>query len=319
MSRKTKIWFIAAVFLIIIGSIVFGGVMAMLKGDFTKLSTVKYESNTYQIEEEFNNISVDTNTEDITFLPSQNNQCKIECYEEKNLKHSIIVEDKTLKIKRGDKKWYENIGINFGSPKITVYMPSGDYGAISLKNSTGDVKIPKNFIFESIDISASTGEITNYSSASGDIKIKASTGNITVQGISANTIDLSVSTGKIRAESISTKGNIKIKVSTGKVVLADVKCKNVISSGSTGSITLKNVIASGEFSIKRSTGDVKFEKCDANEMLVKTDTGDVKGSLLSDKVFITESDTGIIKVPKTTKGGKCEIITDTGDIKITIE
>ena len=53
-------------------------------------------------------------------------------------------------------------------------------------------------------------------------------------------------------------------------------------------------------------------------MFVETDTGDVTGSLLSDKVFITKSDTGSIDVPKTVTGGKCEITTDTGDIKIEI-
>ena len=42
------------------------------------------------------------------------------------------------------------------------------------------------------------------------------------------------------------------------------------------------------------------------------------GSLLSDKVFITETDTGNVNIPKTTDGGKCEIKTDTGDIKIKI-
>ena len=59
-----------------------------------------------------------------------------------------------------------------------------------------------------------------------------------------------------------------------------------------------------------------MKECDAAEIFVETDTGDVKGSLLSEKVFIPKSDTGDIKVPKTVTGGRCEITTDTGDIKI---
>ena len=61
-----------------------------------------------------------------------------------------------------------------------------------------------------------------------------------------------------------------------------------------------------------------FKNCDAAELFVESDTGDVKGSLLTDKVFITESDTGRVNVPKTVTGGKCEIITNTGDIEIVI-
>ena len=54
------------------------------------------------------------------------------------------------------------------------------------------------------------------------------------------------------------------------------------------------------------------------ELFVKTDTGDISGSLLSDKIFLTETDTGSIKVPQSVNGGKCELTTDTGDIRITV-
>jgi DUF4097 and DUF4098 domain-containing protein YvlB len=79
------------------------------------------------------------------------------------------------------------------------------------------------------------------------------------------------------------------------------------------------VIASGAFVIKRTTGDVTFEGCDAAELLVATDTGDVEGTLLTEKIFFVETDTGRREYPKTTTGGKCEITTDTGDIKISIK
>ena len=64
---------------------------------------------------------------------------------------------------------------------------------------------------------------------------------------------------------------------------------------------------------------MKFNGCDADEIYVKTDTGDVTGSLRSDKVFITNTDTGGVDVPKTVHCGRCEIITNTGDVKITVK
>ena len=82
---------------------------------------------------------------------------------------------------------------------------------------------------------------------------------------------------------------------------------------------MKKVIVTEKLALKRSTGDVKLESCDAGEIVIKTDTGDVKGSLQSKKIFFAHSDTGRVSVPKTTTGGKCDITTDTGDIKITIE
>lgn len=320
MNKKTKIWLIAAASFIVIGCVLFGGVMTMLKWDFSKLSTTKYETNTYNINQDFSNISVTTDTADVVFIPSEGEDCKVVCYEQVNVKHLVESKDGTLKIKLDDsRKWYEYIGINIKTPKITVYLPSGEYSDLSVRESTGDVKISKDFTFKSIDISANTGDIKNYASAAEVIKIKASTGSIFLENITAGALDLSVSTGSINASSVKCDGDIKANVTTGKTKLLDISCKSVKSKGSTGSVQLKNVIASDKFSIERSTGDVEFKSCDAGEIFIETSTGDVEGSLLSDKVFITKTDTGDIDVPKTTTGGKCEIITDTGDIEIEIK
>ena len=317
MSKTTKIWLFTAAFLVLIGCIIFGGVMTMLKWDFTKLSTGKYETNDHEIAENFKSISIITNTADIVLLPSENSKTSVSCYEQRNAKHFVSVKDGVLVIEVVDtRKWYEYIGINFGTPKITVYIPHGEYGALLVKSSTGDVEIPKEFNFESMDISESTGNVTSFASVLTLMKIKTSTGNIRVENVSAGTLDLSVSTGGIAVSDVICEGNIKINVSTGKTKLTDIGCKNIISRGDTGDISLKNVIAAEKFSIERSTGDVTLDGCDAAEISIKTDTGDVTGTLLSEKVFIVDSDTGRVDVPKTLAGGKCEITTDTGDIRI---
>jgi len=44
VSKVTKIWLVAAASLILIGCILFGGVMIMPEGDFIKLATNKYET-----------------------------------------------------------------------------------------------------------------------------------------------------------------------------------------------------------------------------------------------------------------------------------
>ena len=66
------------------------------------------------------------------------------------------------------------------------------------------------------------------------------------------------------------------------------------------------------------TGDVTFDGCDAAAISVKTDTGDVTGSLLSNKMFVIDTNTGDVDVPETVDGGRCEIVTDTGDIELNI-
>ncbi len=320
MSKCAKIWLIIVSSLVVLGCGFFAGVMTMLDWDFTKLSTVKYETNEHQIEKDYKSISVITDTADIVFVPSTNMETSVVCREQNNMKHSVTVQDDTLVIEVTDtRKWYEHIGIFFSSPKITVYIPSGEYALLSVKGDTGDVEIPNAFNFDSIDISVSTGDIKNYACASDNIKIKTTTGDIKTEDISTGTLWLSVSTGDITVSNITCEGDVNIQVSTGDARLDDISCKSVISSGSTGDISLKNVISTEKYSIERSTGDVQLDRCDAAEIYIKTDTGDVRGTLLSEKIFIVATDTGRVNVPKTITGGRCEITTDTGDIRIKIE
>jgi hypothetical protein len=319
MSKTMKTWLIVAASLVAIGLIAFAVIMTINGWNFTKLDTEKYKTNTYEPNKEFSNISIKTDTADIVFIPSDDEKCKVVCYEEENAKHSVSVTDGVLTINVVDtKKWYEHIGINFGTPKITIYLPEKEYSSLIIGEHTGDIEIPNDFKFESIDASVSTGDVKCYASVAKAIKIAATTGDISVSDISVGMLELSTSTGNVSVSGITCEGDVNIVVSTGKAQLTDTVCQSIISSGSTGDIFLKNVIAAEKFSIERSTGDVKFDGSDAAEIHVETDTGDVEGSLLTEKVFITKTDTGNINVPNSITGGRCEITTDTGDIKITI-
>ena len=84
MRKATKIWLIVAVSLLFTGLIIFGSVMTMLRWDFTKLSTVKYETNEHAITQGFKNISIVSDTADIVFLPTDGDASVI-CHEQTNL------------------------------------------------------------------------------------------------------------------------------------------------------------------------------------------------------------------------------------------
>ena len=319
MNKKTKIWLIAATLLFIIGVLMFTISLFFYNGDFGNFSTVKFETNTHEINEEFTDISIDTDTANIVFFPSDDEKCKVVCYEAEKKTHSVEVKNGALKIRYVDTRaWYEYIGINIDSSRVSIYLPEKEYSSLKIKGSTGNVYIPIDLRFDSIDINVSTGDLHCESISAERIKLRTSTGNITVINTHCSSLDLSASTGEITATDIKCDGDIKIKVSTGKVSLRNISCKNLISSGDTGKITLKNVSASEKFSITRSTGDVTFDACDASEISVSTSTGNVRGTLLSGKVFITDTSTGKTDVPKSTSGGLCEITTSTGDIKISI-
>ena len=319
MSKTTKIWLIVGASLLVVGLIMFASVMFAYKSDFNNMNSSEYETNIHVIEDEFDNLSVYTDTADIVFALSDDGKCKVECYEEKNAKHSVAVSGTSLVINVVDERnVYDYINFDFSTPKITVYLPKTEYASLSINEDTGDITMPKDFKFETVSVSLSTGDVDFRASASGSIKIKASTGNIRASGLSADTLGLTVSTGKVTVNDVTCDNDVKIAVSTGKAFLSDIECKNFESVGSTGDINLRKVTASQNFKITRTSGDVEFDHCDADEVYIKTGTGDIEGDFLTEKTFVVTTNTGDVEVPRTTNGGRCEIITSTGDIEIEI-
>lgn len=320
MKGKTKGWLIAASLLVLVGLAICAGTMQHIGWDFRKLGTEHYETNVYDITKKFNDIAINTDTADIAFELSADGKCKVVCHEIEKMPHSAIVKDNVLEITWTDnRELHEHIGIATETPEITVYLPRNEYDTLYIKETTGDIDIPKDFRFENIEICTTTGDVKCCASAEESFIIETDTGDIKSENISADKIELSVNTGDITLGNVDCEGPLKIGVSTGIADIRGVKCESLVSEGDTGDLTLTNVIASGNFNIERTTGDVIFKHCDAAEIFVRTDTGDVKGSLLSEKYFVIETDTGDVDVPRTTGGGKCEIITDTGDIEITEE
>ncbi len=321
MKKAVKISLIVAGAFILIGGALFAAGMTMLNWDFSKLSNVKYETNSFGVTESFNNLSVKAVNDDVVFKLSDDNSCKVVCYEQEKLRHSVGVTNNTLEIVVNDmREWYDYISLfSFESPKITVYLPKNTYRSLSVDFVTGDVEIPKDFKFDSIALSGSTGSVKCCAGSSGATKIDLSTGSIKIDGASSGEMSLKTVTGGIDLKSVAVKGDINAESSTGNIVFRDVACGRLSSDASTGNIRLEGTVASQSFYIERSTGSVTFDGSDAAEITVKTSTGNVRGSLLSDKVFITDSSTGRIDVPKTVSGGKCEITTSTGCIEISIK
>lgn len=300
MNKCSKKWLGAAVILIIAGAVVFVGALAVIRFDFTKLSTQKLETNTYEFNEDFDNILVNAETAAVTFVPSDNDVCKVECVEEESLKHSAKIQDGTLTISAvNNRKWYDYICMNFWSPKVTVYLPREVYTSLSVATVTGNIEIPDKFSFETVNAAGTTSDIACRAQVSKSVEVNTTTGTITVSSAQTETV--------------------KLSATTGKVIVNDVACNKPTAKSSTGHIQLKNVIAEGSINVQNTTGGVEFEGCDAADILVHTSTGDVKGTLLSEKVFITDTSTGRVSVPETTGGGKCEITTSTGNIDIEIQ
>lgn len=300
MNKSKKIWLFAASILIAIVAVVFIGESAAVNFDLAKLSIRKFQTKTYEFTEDFENIYINVETAVVTFAPSNDEICKIECVEDKKLAHSVGIQDNTLKVSIVDgRKWYDYINISLQTPAITIYLPENVYVSLYTETKTGDIKIPDRYSFQTVSITGTTSNITCCASVSKDIELNTTTGRITLSSSETETVSLSAT--------------------TGKVAVNDIICNKLSAQSVTGLIYLQNVIAADSIKVENTTGGVRFSSCDAPDISVKTSTGSVKGTFLSEKIFITDTSTGKVNVPDSIHGGKCKITTTTGSIEISID
>lgn len=320
MTTSTKICLIVAASLLALGVILFITAMAISQFKFAEVfSTASYETATHDINDEFENISINTTTADVTILRSADDSAHVVCFYNKKITYSVAVTDGTLSIEGNDeRRWFDHIGIVSNTPELRVYLPSDEYEALTIDLSTGDVRV-EDFSFASINIELTTGDVECLASSDAELNIHTTTGDIGISGASVASMSLKTNTGDVNVFEISCDGDIHMKSTTGSSVLTNVSCKNLSIESGSGDTKMINVIASETITVNKNTGDVELEACDAAELNIKTTTGDVVGSLLTEKVFVTNTTTGDISVPKSTSGGICEISTTTGEIDIDIK
>ena len=198
--------------------------------------------NTYEIKDNFKDISIVVNTAHVEIKESENSDIKVVCHERKKHAHNVRVEDSTLIISKKKRKWYSYLLPSFDKANITIYIPINKIENLYIKSNTGDVNI----------------------------------------------------------DSINIENDLNIKINTG-----DIK--------------FDNMLVKGKMHIKSNTGDINFNESDANELYIKVNTGNVGGTLLSDKAFVIRCNTGRVRIPDTFGNKKCQIISNTGNIKFEIK
>ena len=301
MSKAAKGWIIAASVLVVLGIMLFVFATAVGGFDIANPGNQNYETITEEVSEDFDNIDIQVNAAAIEFLPAEDKQCKVDYSGQEDLQISVEVKEKTLVVQYEEtREWYEHIGLFFKEPKITVYLPKEEYASLTVTSDVGDVKLPKELTFGSIEIDSETTDVECSASVKENIDIHVSTGDILLNDMKASSVKIETTTGDVTMTGIDVGGDIEISTTTGDVLLG-------------------NTVAEKNMMVKCTTGDVGFEKSDAKEITVTTTTGDIIGTFLSDKEFITNTSVGEVNVPKGTEGGRCELSTTTGDIGITIE
>ncbi len=304
MKLYKKIIIIIAILLVVVGAVI--SAIAMKSIDWSDngvFDLAAPNAVTYSVEEEFEDISINDISSNISFAVSDDGKCKVVCDETKNITYRVEVKDNTLFVSASEtEKWYKFISFGWYDTNITVYLPEKSYGKLSATSTSGDIKVPKDLEFADVKLKSTSGDVCFLGEVKGDLTMKSTSGSVRAEKFSAKYV-----------EAVST---------SGEVTVADLKCSDLKTESISGDIEIVRVIAEKHISAECVSGDIELLGSDAETLWLKTTSGDIEGTLLSEKVFITDTLSGDVRVPatsSTTSGGKCEIKTTSGDIEISVK
>lgn len=340
MKKSKKAWIIAAACCMVVGGAAVVSAIAISGFDSSQaatggsasaptwtdgwnlsdFSTASYETKTYPIEEAFSHLEVNTDWQDVSFLPAKDGKCRVECAENEDLTYTVKVEGDTLQVLQNDSsQWYDKIGFFFPeNTQVTIYLPEGEYGQLSVTTSSGNIAIPDGLTFSSAVVKTVSGETGIQAGIQKSLDAQATSGDITVEGFAGETLSVAVTSGNVSAFGVESSGKVSLQAVSGNVGLSSCKAAEVYAQCSSGDVSLQNTQATGNMQIQATSGNVALSACDAGDLRIQTTSGDVSGSLLTEKRFAVQTTTGNVTVPDSPNAQEiCQVITTSGNISFT--
>lgn len=261
----------------------------------------RYQTKTFDLDEEFDKIKVDTDVCDVKVEKSPDGKKRVIIFDETadGIETSVGIAENTLKVVRRDRRnFYSKIGV-FQMSTITVQLAESSYDEIDIENMSGDTYLSEGLTFDEAEVSDLSGDIISYANA--------------VQDFSAKT-----ASGSLKLNNINASGEISAEAKSGDITLNNVVAGKITAQSASGDISMRNVVSKGEMMVQTASADITLDLCDAKSLNLKSASGDIEGSLLSDKMFVTHSASGDIRVPESKGEQICQISTASGDIDIII-
>ena len=236
--------------------------------------------NTYPVNGTFTNISVTDYYADVQFRVSRDGAVSVVTRDADSVEHTVEVVGGTLTISRPELTAGQRLFHHEDDdPEITVYLPAGNYGALSVSTTSGDIEL----------YGAVSGKV-NCNTTSGDVELRC-----------------------------PTAGDVTINSTSGDAELADsyIQSLNVLTVS--GDVDLERTVAAGAIVAETTSGDIDLERADAASLTLTTTSGEVEGSLLSAKNFAVSSTMGRVMAPNADPAaGPCTVTTMSGDIRLAV-
>ena len=140
---------------------------AAWRQDYTPLTV-----NTYPVSESFTGISVTDYYADVQLRVSRDGTVSVVTRDAEDMAHTVRVEGGTLTISRPEPTVGQRLFHHEDDdPEVTVYLPAGNYGALTVNTTSGDVEAAAQLGFASASLTTVSGDVDLNGSVAGKVTV----------------------------------------------------------------------------------------------------------------------------------------------------
>ncbi len=289
------------------------------------------KSMVFEVRHSFRSLELENDAGDIRLAVSPDGMCLVEAVRTENFTCRVEVQGDVLSV-RG-LRTAETAGrslswkalfsgdLSFGRTggDITVYLPEGDYRALSLRTMSGDAELPRSLGFGEGKLSTVSGDI-NVRSAFRRLRAESASGDMELEGLSLESLFAHTASGDVSLRGVAVQEKLRLETASGDIRLEDCVCAVLELQTASGDVDTDSVLARDHAEIRTASGDVDLGRFDTGEAMVNTASGDVEIGLLRGKMYEVSTRRGDVRCPDPVPGaGRLRVNTVSGDVHIFAE
>ena len=255
-------------------------------------------STNYPVNGSFTDIVITDYYADVELRPSRDGAVSVTTRDAEGITRDVSIVNGALTITRPEPGVGERIfHHDDDDPTVILYLPAGNYGALTVSTTSGDVEASGQLNFSAANLTTVSGDIEIGGSVTGSVICNTTSGDVELRCPSA--------------------GAVQINTTSGDAELTGCYVESLTVLSTSGDTDLEHTIVAGAVTVDTTSGDIDLERSDAASLSLSTVTGEVEGSLLSGKTFAVSSGMGRVSVPESTPGaGACNVTTSSGDVRL---
>lgn len=319
MRKSTKIILGIAGSLIVVGGICWILVLALIHGDWQRLSVYDPDESTqrqtYSIPaEQVHSLQIQAVDHTVRILVADTDQVQISYMERQDETYSIDLDDQgnlTIHYQQ-DRHWIQN----------WFQLPGWD------RQDTDLVLTVPNFLAGGAKIQTVSGNLyLEGLSIQGPLEVETTSGDVLLTNIHIHDkFDFSSISGDLQGIHcwINQNGS-DLKTTSGDIALSDCQIQGSLQSSTvSGEADLQRVSVSGDLSLSSTSGDMDLENVSAQNYSFATTSGDIDGLLGGDETMYTvvsSTSNGDLRLPVGRAQGPLtlRVKTTSGDVNLAME